>query len=212
MLHRVYAVKMTIRTILQHTFLTGLLTNASSAWAPGMVLANTPGGLLPITFASWQEKLADNRGAITVVDFWVTWCALCLKRFPHMKELHARYEDKGVRFISVSLDDREDKEAIKEAEVFLAEQKILFETYLMDENVTDAFEKPDLMSLPAVLIYDRQGSLQRKLTGDDPNSQFTHEDLDSAVAEAVNSSCRTITAWKGREWIPHTFPTPIHKP
>jgi hypothetical protein len=46
------------------------------------------------------------------------------------------------RFVSVSLDDATDKGALEHARAFLKRQKAAFENYLMDDNVTDAFEKP----------------------------------------------------------------------
>jgi thiol-disulfide isomerase/thioredoxin len=144
--------------------------------------------LQPITFQAWQETLADNRGAITVVDFWATWCAPCRERFPHMVELHDRYRDRGVRFISMSLDDRDDKGAVEQAKAFLTEQKATFENYLMDENITDSFEKLDLLSIPAVMIYGRDGRLRYKLTADDPNHQFTSEDVDRAIEELLKAT------------------------
>jgi len=138
-------------------------------------------GLQPITFEAWQQKLAGAKGSITVVDFWATWCSPCLERFPHMVALHERYKESGVRFVSVSLDDRDDKGAVEHARSFLARQNAAFTNYLMDENVTDAFQKLDLLSIPAVLIYGRDGRLRYKLTGDDPNRQFTNEDVDRAI-------------------------------
>jgi hypothetical protein len=39
-----------------------------------------------------------------------------------------------------------------------------------------------------VLIYDRDGTLRYKLTGDDPNRQFTNGDVDRAIQELLRSS------------------------
>jgi thiol-disulfide isomerase/thioredoxin len=143
--------------------------------------------LQPITFQAWQEKLAAGKGTITVVDFWATWCAPCRERFPHMVALHTRYKERGVRFVSMSMDDREDKGAVEQAKAFLVAQHAAFENYLMDENVTDAFQKLDLLSIPAVMIYGRDGRLRFKLTGDDPNKQYTNEDVDRAIEELLRS-------------------------
>ncbi len=144
--------------------------------------STAPVSLRPLTFAQWQHKLAGYRGQVVIVDFWATWCAPCLERFPHMVSLYQKYGSRGnVRFVSISLDDREDPQALQRASDFLKRQKAEFENYRMDEIVPDAFEKLNLLGIPAVFIYDRAGQLRYRLTGDDPNRQFTNEDVDAAI-------------------------------
>ena len=143
--------------------------------------------LAPITFTEWQRELGASKGQIVVVDMWATWCAPCLERFPHMVTMHGEYRDEGVRFISMCLDNRDDKEAVEAARQFLIEQNATFTNYLMNENITDAFEKLDLLGIPAVFIYDRQGELRHRLTGDDPNQQFTEKDVEEAITELLRA-------------------------
>ena len=142
-------------------------------------------GFQPITFDDWQKHLASLRGRIVVVDVWATWCTPCIERFPRMVEMHHRYKDKGVAFVSLSVDNREDQRAIAAAREFLRKQNAVFENYLLDENILQDFEKLDLLGIPAVLIYDREGRRRYKLTGDDPQRQFTHQDVEQAVATLV---------------------------
>ena len=102
-------------------------------------------------------------------------------------QLHDRQRDRGVRFVSISLDDRTDEGALDQARAFLIRQKATFENYLLDENVTDAFEMLDLKSIPAVFIYGRDGKLIHRLTADDPNRQFTNRDVDAALEGLLQS-------------------------
>ncbi len=136
----------------------------------------------PIGFEDWKRTLASLQGRIVVVDFWATWCVPCIERFPHMVRLHHQYRNRGVTFVSISLDNRDDKQAVEEARRFLVRQKATLRNYLMNENILEAFEKLDLVGIPAVLIYDRQGRLRHRLTGDDPNRQFTEKDVEHALA------------------------------
>ena len=45
----------------------------------------------------------------------------------------------------------------------------------------DSFEKLDLLTIPAVFIFDRDGELRYRLTADDPNDQFTERDVEEAI-------------------------------
>jgi len=144
--------------------------------------------LEPVNFEGWQEELHSLQGQIVVVDMWATWCLPCIERFPHMVELAQKYADQDVEFVSLCLDDRDDEDSIALAKRFLTEQRARFPNFLMDEVVTQAFEKLDLLGIPAVLIYGPDGSLRYRLTGDDPNNQFTDADVDNAIEELLAAS------------------------
>ncbi|MDQ2747319.1 MAG: TlpA family protein disulfide reductase, partial [Acidobacteriota bacterium] len=42
-------------------------------------------------FAGADEKLADLRGKVVVLDLWATYCPPCLEEIPHLNELQAKY-------------------------------------------------------------------------------------------------------------------------
>jgi thiol-disulfide isomerase/thioredoxin len=142
--------------------------------------------LRPVHFEEWKRELASLKGKVVVVDVWATWCIPCLDRFPHMVELNRRYQNQGVAVISMSVDDREDKRAVEIARRFLVKQNASFRNYLMDENILDAFEKLGVQGIPAVFIYDRAGRQRYFLNADDPNHQFSAQDVDDAVAALVS--------------------------
>lgn len=141
--------------------------------------------LVPVTFDQWRQELAALRGHIVVVDLWATWCLPCIERFPRMVELSRTYAQHKVRFVGLCLDDRGDPIAVEEARAFLAEQRADFANYLMDEVVTDAFAKLDILSIPAVFVYGPDGNLRHRLTGDDPNDQFTENDVERAIQDLL---------------------------
>ncbi len=138
-----------------------------------------------IQFEQWQRQLRSMKGHIVVVDMWATWCAPCIERFPHMVELYNRYKDQGVEFVSMSVDDREDKAAVEQARQFVLRQKATFRNYLMDENIMQSFEKLGVQGIPDVFLYDRAGRLRYDLNGNDPNHQATLNDVDYALATLV---------------------------
>jgi thiol-disulfide isomerase/thioredoxin len=137
--------------------------------------------LVPITHAQWQERLPSYAHDIVVVDFWATWCTPCIERFPKMIAMSERYRDRGVRFVSMCLEDRDDHAAVAGAERFLREKHAPFDNFLVDEPLLEAFKSFGLLNIPAVYLYDHNGALQTRLTPDDPNHPFDETDIETAI-------------------------------
>ncbi len=159
----------------------GLLAAVLVAGPPAAQAA----ALTPVTHEQWQQALAGHHGEIVVVDFWATWCLPCLERFPRMVELARRHAGDGVTFIAFSLDDLDDEGALRQAEAFVREQGGPLEHYVTSEPIPTAFERLDLLGIPAVFLYRRDGTLARRLTADDPNAQFTDDDVERAISELL---------------------------
>ena len=49
--------------------------------------------------------LSKMGGKVRIVDFWASWCGPCRLNNPALKDLYARYRDKGLEIVSVSLDN-----------------------------------------------------------------------------------------------------------
>ena len=144
-----------------------------------------PATFEPIRFEQWEQQLRSMKGRIVVVDVWATWCAPCIERFPHMVALYNRYKDRGVEFVSMSVDDRDDKAAVERARLFVRRQKATFRNYLMDENIMQSFDRLGVQGIPAVFLYDRSGRKRYDLNGNDPYHQATLDDVDEALAKLV---------------------------
>jgi thiol-disulfide isomerase/thioredoxin len=141
--------------------------------------------LVSVTYDEWQRELARLRGRIVVVDHWATWCAPCVERFPHMIAMSKRWDPKRVTFVSLSLDDRDEPGSFAHVLEFLEHNHARIPNYLMNEVNPDAFEKLNLNSVPAVVIYDAKGKMRYRLTGDNPDRQYTDADVEKAVKELV---------------------------
>jgi len=138
-----------------------------------------------VTYKNWQKVISSYKGKNLVVDMWATWCSSCLKRFPHMVKMSKTYEGKDVKFISLLLEDPEEPEAIENAKKFLIKQNANFDHYFMNENIMVSFEKLNLLGIPTVFIYSKEGKLVYRLTGDNPNKQFTEKDIKLAINELL---------------------------
>lgn len=134
-----------------------------------------------IRLADWPTIVAEAQPDVLVVDIWASWCISCIERFPEMVTMAERYENEGVSFLTLNLDDPKDTEGIDWSNDFLARIGADFPNYHLQENLTVSFEALDLLAIPVVLIYDGEGKERYRLTNDNPNDQFTKADIEAAV-------------------------------
>jgi thiol-disulfide isomerase/thioredoxin len=139
-----------------------------------------------LTWKQLQERLVNNKVKFTIVDAWSTTCGPCKENFAHVVEMHRKYASKGLAVISLSLDDPSDKAAVGEAEKFLKAEKAAFTNILLDENFGDGFEKLHINAIPAVFVFGPDGKEVKRFTMDDPNNQFTYDEVDKAVVALLD--------------------------
>jgi len=70
--------------------------------APEFKLAQTDGA---------EVSLDSLRGKPAVIVFWTAWCPFCKEEAPHINELAANYEPRGVRVLGINIQDSEARTA-----------------------------------------------------------------------------------------------------
>jgi hypothetical protein len=104
-----------------------------------------------------------------------------MENFPHVVAMHGQYADQGLAVASLSFDDATDPNALKKARAFLQDKKAVFPNYVLDEPQDVAFEKFDITTIPAVFLFGPDGKVIKRYTWDDPNAQFTYEQVERDV-------------------------------
>jgi thiol-disulfide isomerase/thioredoxin len=77
----------------------------AAAAAPTLKIGDPAPALTVGTWIKGEPVTAFADGTIYVVEFWATWCGPCRKTIPHMSELQAKYQDKGVVIIGQNISD-----------------------------------------------------------------------------------------------------------
>lgn len=138
-----------------------------------------------VTFDQFQARMARKDGKYTVVDVWATWCGPCKENFPHLVEMNKKYGGKSVTFASLSFDDPAEAKQVHAAQEFLAAKQAEFPNYLLNEEQGVGNEKLDVNAIPAVFVFGSDGKIVKRFTWDDPNNQFTYDDVEKAVVALV---------------------------
>lgn len=135
-----------------------------------------------------RALLAGKRGKVVVMDCWSTWCSPCVKEFPGLVELHKKYGPERVACVSLSFDyfggkddtPEEHQEAVLE---FLRSKNATFDNVLAGIPADDLYGLLGLetASVPAILVYDREGKVARQFEGEDAR----YSEVDKLVAELI---------------------------
>jgi thiol-disulfide isomerase/thioredoxin len=179
-----------------------LLLSIILAMALGAVAAQSQNSQAPSSNASTNGAKAGAGSEITVVDleglkkllqrdpkearpllvnFWATWCDGCREEFPDLVKIDDEYRAKGLNFLSVTVDELEDKRL---AVSFIQEMKAKMPVVLL--NVPDkepAIHAVDTNwdgALPATFIYDRTGAVVYRHFG-----KIKPEELRAAIDKEV---------------------------
>jgi hypothetical protein len=96
--------------------------------------------------------------------------------------MHKKYARDGLVCVSVSVDDPDNKDA---ALKFLRAKNATFANYLLDEDAGVWQSEWKFKGPPAVQVYGRDGKLVRQFDNDDPDSQYTYEDVEHLVQKLL---------------------------
>lgn len=116
-----------------------------------------------------------------LVNFWASWCDGCREEFPDLVKIDEDYRSKGLSFLSVTVDELEDK---PQAASFLQEMKAKMPVVLL--NVADkepAIHAVDLNwdgALPATFLYDVSGNVVYRHFG-----KIKPEELRAAIDKTI---------------------------
>ena len=54
------------------------------------------------------EKLSEIKDKVILLEFWASWCAPCRKENPELVKTYAKYKNKGLEILAISLDENKE--------------------------------------------------------------------------------------------------------
>ncbi len=131
-------------------------------------------------------KFASLQGKVILVDVWATWCGPCREQTPKLAALQAKYRDKGLAVVGLSLDEQSD-----EAEVlkFMKETGVNYTIAYAPDKVSGAFldsteDETGSAPIPQLFVIGKDGRLVEHLIGNDPRHSIAR--LEEVIAAQLN--------------------------
>lgn len=128
--------------------------------------------------------LAAQRGKVTIVNFWATWCPPCRKEMPALDAFYQRYHGQGLEMIGLSADRPHDR-----SEVVKVMQSYSYPAAMLDDVKSDGFSDPT--ALPVTYVVDANGVVRVKFTPD--GKPVTDESLTELVRPLLGGPSATRT-------------------
>jgi thiol-disulfide isomerase/thioredoxin len=113
---------------------------------------------------------ADLRGKVVLIDFWATWCQPCKKEMPGYQKLAERYGRSGFAIVGFKFDTMTDTE---DPVHFAKRIGVRYPLAVASDGLKRKFG--GIEGLPTTMLYDRQGTLRKKLIGFEYTDMFETE-------------------------------------
>lgn len=134
-------------------------------------------------------SLSEFKGRkVVMIEFWATWCDICIHEIPDLLKLYADWKDKGFEFLSIAVPPGE----ADEVRTFLREKKIPYPTFL-DEDLTVAAGLYGLTGpIPIKVVIDHKGVVRyAHVGGYPPGDREMSRVIEDLVKEMKKGNGRT---------------------
>ena len=121
------------------------------------------------------RKLSSLRGKYVIIDFWGSWCVWCIRGFPAMKDVYAKYKD-DLEILGVDCQDSERKWRTAVEQYDLPWLEVRFPDDMMD----DLAQMYGIEGFPTKAVVSPEGKLLKVVVGEDPEF-YTY--LDEVLGE-----------------------------
>ncbi len=145
----------------------GVLPACSGNGKPG-----APEKIESLDMSGVEKLIAANKGKVTLIMFWATWCPACKTELPVLEQLRAKYPKDKLDIVAMSVDDTD--QAMHD---YLKARPTTLTVLMAKGDVSNEF---GVRSIPSLVIFDGEGQVAFNSAG-----AYPFEMLDPVVGQLV---------------------------
>jgi len=111
----------------------------------------------------WNGKtfsMAEQRGRVTLLNFWGTWCSPCVQEIPELVRLDTEYRSKGLDIVGLALNEPDGERGLQK---WCRGHGVTYRQAICSSYVQDIFG--DLEGVPVSILIGRDGRILRQWDG-----------------------------------------------
>lgn len=145
--------------------------------------------VIPIRQTGLDGEIVDvqaMKGKVVLIDFWGSWCVPCRQSHPSMKEMYAKYKDRGLEIIGVANEiaggPKPMETQLKNWQKAITDDGITWKHILYDPTISDLVKAYDIGGYPTKFLIGPDGKFLMRLLGNSPQN---HELLKKKLEELL---------------------------
>ena len=163
----------------------GLAAEAPKPAAPVMVAASEATAPNFAGLGNWFNSpplnIADLRGKVVLVNFWTYGCSNCVNTLPHVTELYAKYQDRGLVVVGIHTPEFPFERSAANVQAALKRHGIVYPVAQDNDSRTwDAYHN---QYWPSQYIVDQSGKIVFHHDG-----EGQYDQIDRTIAKLLNAS------------------------